>query len=52
MYILASIVMLGAAAFNHNDILMITSGLFGIAGAIELVGSNLNDALKKKTNKQ
>lgn len=37
MFWLISVVMLVIACINHNDTLMLTSGLFAIAGSLDLL---------------
>jgi hypothetical protein len=44
---LFSICMLLIGCFSGNNILVVTSGLFAIAGAIGVAGSNISEAIKK-----
>ena len=46
------IAMLLIGCFNDNNILVITSGLFAIAGAIAFAGSNISEAIKKNNKRE
>lgn len=43
-----SFIMLGFAIYHHNDVLMITSGLYAIAGSIFSAATLFYNELKKK----
>lgn len=49
---LFSICMLLIGCFGHNNILVITSGLYAIAGAVGVAGANISEAIKKSNKRE